>query len=185
MSAAKVMLLFRSIACSAAFMYPSAYAMPACHGASQVICGVWSGMSTPSKPLSLKDSQHAQHVDVAVVDERLAIVRHLARDVAEVNVRQLALPAVVVVASYTSPSVISASVPMQNSSALAGLGLQIEQSLVQVRLVDEPRLAAHRRHRRIVGVGRERDAGLLGHRHELVKKLASRCQSSLVRYAAA
>ena len=29
-------------------MYPSAYAIPACQGAAQVICGVWSGMNTPS-----------------------------------------------------------------------------------------------------------------------------------------
>lgn len=32
----------------AARMYPRAKAMPACQGAAQVICGVWSGMMTPS-----------------------------------------------------------------------------------------------------------------------------------------
>lgn len=37
-----------STACMAARMYPSAYAIPACHGASQLISGVWSGTSTPS-----------------------------------------------------------------------------------------------------------------------------------------
>ena len=36
------------------FRYPIAYAMPACHGAGQLICGVWSGMMTPSKPLSFR-----------------------------------------------------------------------------------------------------------------------------------
>ena len=28
---------------------PNAYAMPACHGAAQLICGAWSGMMTPVK----------------------------------------------------------------------------------------------------------------------------------------
>ncbi len=38
----------RSAAWIAALMYPSAYAIPACQGAAQLICGVWSGMNTPS-----------------------------------------------------------------------------------------------------------------------------------------
>src|SRR5690606_42113726 len=36
--------------CTRAFMYPMAYAIPACHGALHVIFGVWSGINTPSNP---------------------------------------------------------------------------------------------------------------------------------------
>jgi len=70
----------------------------------------------------LQDFQHAQHVDVAVVDKRLAIVRHFVADVAEVNVPQLLLAAVLFDGVVDIASVISARLPRQNSSALLRLG---------------------------------------------------------------
>src|SRR3954451_4106360 len=42
----------------------------------------------------LKDPQDAQHVDLAVVDESFAVMRHFSTHVAKVDVRELALPTV-------------------------------------------------------------------------------------------
>ena len=55
---------------------------------------------------------------------------------------------------------------------VARAGPAVDQPLIEMRLVHQPRLAAHRRRGRIIRMRGERDAGFLGHRHERVEKPA-------------
>ncbi len=42
-------------------------------------------------------------------------------------------------------------------------GIQVNHLLIKLRLINQPRLAPHRRHRRIIGMQGEFDTGFLGH----------------------
>ena len=92
--------------------------------------------------LRMQDAQHSRHVDIAVIDKGLLVVRRLTVDIPQVDVAELALGSVMLgrsvnigvghfshviagavdaftyccVAAYTSASGISAIVPTQNSS---------------------------------------------------------------------
>ena len=62
---------------------------------------------------------------------------------------------------------------MQNSRALAGAGIEIDELLVESGLVNQPRLAADERHRRVVGMRRKLHARfLLRDRNHLLEKAA-------------
>ena len=94
----------------------------------------------------------AHHVAVAVVNEGLAVVRHFTGDVAQMHIRQPPLPAVVVdrLVNVTRGHFRQrADAKLQR---IGRAGLKVEQALVVLRLVDQPRLAAHGRRRRIVRV---------------------------------
>src|SRR5580700_8402801 len=46
--------------------------------------------------VSLKDRENANHVQITLIDESLAIMRYLARDIAKMNICNLALFAVLI-----------------------------------------------------------------------------------------
>ena len=144
--------------------------MPACHGAAQLICGAWSGMMTPVKLFFLQNPQHAQHIHLAVVNERFLVVRHLVADVAQMDVAEFSLAAV------SFHRVINVAVLHFGDGAdakfqrVARAGFQVNQLLVKLRLPDQPRLRADERQRRIVGMRGERDAGFFGDGNQFVEK---------------
>ena len=80
----------------AASMKPMVCAMPACQGAGQVICGVWSGMIDTIEFVFRQDGEDANHIHVALIDECLAVVWHFSHHVAQMDVGDFSLPAVAV-----------------------------------------------------------------------------------------
>ena len=68
-----------------------------------------------------QNRQNSNHIDIAFVDERLAILRNCSRHVAQMDVRNLSLAAVIVNRVVDIVPVISASVPTHSSSALLSL----------------------------------------------------------------
>jgi hypothetical protein len=123
-------------------------------------------------PVGLENSQYAEHVDVAVVDECLVVPRGLAVDVPQVDVGNLSLPAVLVDRLI--------HVPLGHLGERADAELQrigrawpaINQLLVKLRPIDQPGVPAHRGRRRIVRMSRELHAGLLSDGNQLVEKIA-------------
>ena len=71
-----------------------------------------------------QDFKNAQRIDVTGIDERLAIARRLAVDVAQVDISQFPLAAVMVHNLVDISSVISASVPTPNLQSVARLGFK-------------------------------------------------------------
>src|ERR1700686_1275388 len=120
--------------------------------------------------VALQNGEDPDHIHLAFVDERLAVVRHLADYVAKMKVGNLALPAVLV------DRIVNVSFRHFGDGSHAkfqGIGTawnQVEQTLIHMRLENQTRLAAHGGHGRIVRMGRQSDSGLLGNRQEILKK---------------
>jgi len=72
--------------------------------------------------VTVKNREDADHVHIAFVDKSFAIVRHFPHDIAEMNISDLVLFAVLLHRVVNVASVISASVPTQSSRALLRLG---------------------------------------------------------------
>src|SRR5678816_3437938 len=95
------------------------------------------------KTIPAKNSEHAENVDVAVIDERFTIVRDFAGNIATMNISELSLATVglhclveVALCHFRERS-------QAELQRIAGAGAKIEHALIEVRLINEPGLAAH------------------------------------------
>ncbi len=122
--------------------------------------------------IAVQDPHDAEHVDVAVVHEGLLVGGHLAADIAEMHIGDAALPAVAI-GGRVEISFGHLRERTQAVFELVGAARgEINEFLVKLGLVNEARRRADRRHRRIVGMRRERHAALLGDgQHGVVKIL--------------
>ena len=123
---------------------------------------------------AVQDRHDARHVDVALVDEHLRVARHLALHVAEVDVADT--PRLDVFLERLIDVHRAAGHLLQGAQAqldlVGGRGRDVHQPLVFLGPVDQPRGAAQRLHRRVVGMQRECYAALLGDRQNALKKPA-------------
>jgi hypothetical protein len=91
------------------------------------------GDQHPFEAIAMQYGEHADHVDLTIVNEGFAILRYPAGDVAEVNVAE---PLVAAVRLNPRVEVVSghlSSVPRQNPNLL--LGLKTSRQKLVVRLV--------------------------------------------------
>src|ERR1017187_4187312 len=90
----------------------------------------------------VENGDHSKHIDVAVIDKCLVVMRHFAAYIAEVNVRDSLLHTVVVKRFVK----IAASHLSQRSKAtlehVARAGRNIDQALIHLGLIDQSRLLA-------------------------------------------
>src|ERR1035437_2312677 len=90
----------------------------------------------------LENGNHSKHIDVSVIDKRLVVVRHLAAHIAEVNIRNSFLPAVVV---YRFVKIAAGHLRECSQAALqhiAWTGRNVDQALIHLGLIDQARLLA-------------------------------------------
>ena len=107
---------------------------------------------------------HRERVDVALVYEALVEARHLALHVAEVDVDD-PVPAAEV-AHRVQHAARTHLRPAAHAEVQAVIGAveRVDGALEAIEVAEDARHAAERRHRRVVRVERQGDAGLLGDR---------------------
>ena len=118
----------------------------------------------------VEDPQDAQHVDVAIVDEGLVIVRSLSADVAEVDVGDAMLAAVPLDGFVDVAFGHLGKRAQAEFEHVRWAGRDVDEALVHGLLIDEARLAAHGGRGWIVRVRGEAHAGFLGHGERFFKK---------------
>jgi hypothetical protein len=120
--------------------------------------------------IAVEDGEDADHVHVAFVDESLLVMGYFAPDVAKVQVSDLALLAVTIHGVVNIASGHLGERAHAQFERVAWTGNQIEQALVQMGLIDKPRLLPQGRQGWIVGMRCEAHPRLLGHRQDLFQK---------------
>ena len=110
--------------------------------------------------VTVEDRQDSQHIDIAIVNKCLPIMRNLAMNIAEMDIGNAVLPAVLIDSAVEVAVAHFSKCPKTELEAVAGTGVDIDQLLIHIVLINEPRLLSHRRQRKIVGMSGQRYPGL-------------------------
>ena len=124
--------------------------------------------------VAVENLEHAEYIHVAIVDESLPVAGHPAGDVAEMDVADPSLAAVLVDDVVDVIPSLRDHLGERADAKFERVGLarvEIDEFLVQARPVDQARLATHGRRGGIVRMQGQFHAGFLGHRQDLTQKL--------------
>ena len=135
----------------------------------------------PVEAIAMQDGEHADHVDLAIVDEGLAIPRYSSSDVAKVNIPEPSLAAVGLDRLVEVVSGHLAQCAKTELELVTGAGVDIDETLVKTRLINQARLTAHGWHGRVVWMRGQLHAGGLGDRKNIFQEALQAMPKFVVR----
>src|SRR5580658_5572408 len=120
--------------------------------------------------VAMQDGEHADHVDLTIVNEGFAIVGYPAGDVAKVNVAEPLLAAVGFDRCIEVDSGHLAERAQAELELVTGTGVDVDETLVKTRLLNQARLATHGWHGWVVWMRGQLHARSFGDRKYISKE---------------